>query len=112
MRSVAFAMAGLTGVAAVRYNWGVADPAHTSKADQMKHAIDAIYENGVFRPLQQPPVAIADGQRVRITVDDTCEPEPLRLAMSVYDGLSDDDIDEIERIALDRGNFFGTGSAG
>lgn len=76
----------------------------------MKHAIDAIYENGTFRPIQRDAVAIADGQRVRITVDDECEPQALQLAMSVYDGLSDNDIDEIERIALDRGNFFGTRS--
>lgn len=77
----------------------------------MKHAIDAIYENGTFRPIQQDAVAVADGQRVRITVDDQCEPEALRLAMSVYDGLSDEDIDEIEQIALDRDIFFGAGSA-
>ena len=77
----------------------------------MKHAIDAIYENGAFRPIQQDAVAVADGQRVRITVDDQCEPEALRLAMNVYDGLSDKDIDEIEQIALDRDNFFGAGSA-
>ena len=77
----------------------------------MKHAIDAIYENGAFRPIRQDAVAVADGQRVRITVDDQCEPEALRLAMNVYDGLSDKDIDEIEQIALDRDNFFGAGSA-
>lgn len=77
----------------------------------MKHAIDAIYENGAFRPIQQDAVAVADGQRVRITVDDQCEPEALRLAMNVYDGLSDKDIDEIEQIAFDRDNFFGAGSA-
>lgn len=72
----------------------------------MKHALDAIYENGAFRPLQQPVVAIAEGQRVRITIDDEAEPQALRLAMSVYDGLSDTDILEIETIALDRGAFF------
>ncbi|MEZ6151853.1 MAG: antitoxin family protein [Pirellulaceae bacterium] len=76
----------------------------------MKHAIDAIYENGTFRPIQFDAVAIADGQRVRITVDDECEPEALRLAMNVYEGLSDVDIDEIEQIAFDRGDFFGVGS--
>lgn len=31
----------------------------------------------------------------------------LKLAEKVYEGLSEDDIDEIERIALDRSNFFG-----
>ncbi len=75
----------------------------------MKQAIDAIYENGTFRPVQRDAVSIPDGQRVRITVDDGCEPESLRLAASVYDGLSDEDIDEVERIALDRTSFFGAG---
>lgn len=77
----------------------------------MRRAIDAIYENGAFRPVQRDAIAIADGQRVRITVDDQCEPEALRLAMSVYDGLSDSEIERIEQIALDRGNFFGSRSA-
>lgn len=72
----------------------------------MKHAMDAIYENGTFRPVQPAGIAIAEGQRVRITVDDEDEPQALRLAVSVYDGLSDLDIHEIEEIALDRGNFF------
>ena len=89
----------------------VADVAHAKGVARMKHAIDAIYENGTFRPIQRDAVAIADGQRVRITVDDECEPEALRLAMSVYDGLSDNDIDEIEQIALDRGSFFATRNA-
>lgn len=69
----------------------------------MKQAIDAIYENGAFRPIQPDLVSVADGQRVRITVDDECEPEALRLATAVYDGLSDNDINEIERIAFDCG---------
>ena len=77
----------------------------------MKHAIDAIYENGAFRPVQRDAVTIADGQRVRITVDDECEPEALRLATTVYDGLSDNDIDDIEQIVLERGNFFDARSA-
>jgi hypothetical protein len=38
------------------------------------------------------------------------EPESLKLATCAYDGLSDEDIDEIEQIALDRSNFFGTRS--
>lgn len=71
----------------------------------MKQTVDAVYENGAFRPIQRDALTIADGQWVRITVDDQCEPEALRLAMTVYDGLSEKDIDEIERIALDRGNF-------
>ena len=78
---------------------------------RMKHSIDAVYENGVFRPLQRDAVVVPNGQRVRITVDDEREPEALRLAISVYDGLSDKDLDEIEQIALDRSRFFGTRSS-
>ena len=77
----------------------------------MKHAIDAIYENGAFRPIQRDAVPVADGQRVRITVDDERQPEALQLALIVYDGLSEEDIDGIEQIALDRGSFFGARSA-
>jgi len=78
----------------------------------MKHAILAIYENGTFRPLRRDAVAIAEGRRVQLTVDDESEPEALRLATSVYDGLSAKDIDEIEQISLDRGSFFGVRSGG
>ena len=34
------------------------------------------------------------------------EPESLKLATCVYDGLSEEDIDEIEQIVLNRSNFF------
>ena len=77
----------------------------------MKRAIDAIYENGTFRPLQPDAIGIADGQRVRLAIIDEGDPEPLRLATQVYEGLSDQEIEEIEQIALDRKNFFGTRSA-
>jgi predicted DNA-binding antitoxin AbrB/MazE fold protein len=78
----------------------------------MRFAIDAVYEDGAFRPVQREAVTIPDGLRVRITVDDEQDPETLRLATRVYDGLSEGEIDEIQRIALTRGNFFGTGSTG
>jgi predicted DNA-binding antitoxin AbrB/MazE fold protein len=70
----------------------------------MKHAVDAIFENGVFRPIHREAITIAEGQRVRITIDD-CEPPALQQLMRVYDGLSEDDIREIERISLQRGGF-------
>lgn len=77
----------------------------------MRQTIDAVYENGTFRPIRRAAVTVADGQRVRITVDDECEPDALLLAMCVYDGLSDEEIDDVERIALDCGTFFGARSA-
>lgn len=77
----------------------------------MKNAIEAIYENGTFRPLQPDAVAVPNGQVVRLTIENVPESEPLKLAAHVYEGLSDRDIDDIEHIALERGKFFGTRSA-
>lgn len=77
----------------------------------MKRDIDAIYENGTFRPLKPQAVEIPEGRQVRITVDDEIDPEALRLATRVYDGLSDQDIEDVEQIALDRSRFFGMRSA-
>ena len=76
----------------------------------MKHVIDAVYEDGTFRPMQPDIIEISEGTHVRITVDDEKEPESLKLATCVYDGISEEDIDEIEQIALNRSNFFGTRS--
>jgi predicted DNA-binding antitoxin AbrB/MazE fold protein len=77
----------------------------------MKQAIEAVYENGTFRPLMPGGVEIAEGQRVRLLIDDANEPEAIRLATSVYEGLSSDEIDEIEKIALDRARFFSARNA-
>jgi hypothetical protein len=38
------------------------------------------------------------------------EADSIRLAAKVYEGLSEQEIDEIERIAFNRGDFFGTGN--
>lgn len=71
----------------------------------MKRTIDAIYENGAFRPVHGDAVVLADGQRVRITVEEEPEPAALRLAANVYAGLTAEEIDAVERIALDRGAY-------
>ena len=73
----------------------------------MKETIEAIYENGVFRPLGSPHVA--DGQRVWLEIEATVRADVqglLDMAAKVYAGLSEADIDEIERCALDRSDFF------
>jgi predicted DNA-binding antitoxin AbrB/MazE fold protein len=77
----------------------------------MKNAIEAIYENGSFRPLQPETVALPNGQLVRLTIENEPQPEQLKLAARVYEGLSNHEIDDIERIALNRGDFFATRSA-
>ena len=74
----------------------------------MQEVIEAIYEKGVFKPLQAP--GIPDGQRVRLVVE-TAEAKTsddmLALAAQVYEGLAPEDVDAIEEIACNRGNFFG-----
>jgi len=73
----------------------------------MSETLEAIYENGVFKPLKAP--AISDGQHVRLTVETAPEVAPdelMELAAQVYRGLSDKQIHEIEAIALNRSDFF------
>jgi len=72
-----------------------------------KVTLEAIYENGVFRPLKRPK--ITEGQQVRLIVEETtkmCPADILALAAQVYQGLSEEEIAEIEKIALDCRSFF------
>lgn len=75
----------------------------------MIQTIEAIYQNGIFKPLQPVSEEIEDGKKVELTVTEKrlSPDEMLDLASQVYRGLSEEDIEEIERIALDRSNFFG-----
>lgn len=73
----------------------------------MKATVDAIFEGGVFKPVERPE--IPEGEHVQLTVETAPRPEledPLELAARVYRGLRPEEIDEIERIALDRSLFF------
>jgi predicted DNA-binding antitoxin AbrB/MazE fold protein len=67
---------------------------------------DAVFENGIFRPLTPPDAEIDDGQQVRLVVEPASKTDVLQLATHVYDGLSEEEIDSIEQIALDRRDFF------
>lgn len=70
--------------------------------------IEAIFEHGTFRLIQPPTIPLRDGQRVRLVVETEEAPDMiLALAASVYEGLSAQDIAEVEQIALQRGDFFG-----
>lgn len=73
----------------------------------MTQTIEAIYQHGTFRLLELPRVPLLDGQHVRLTVEtEDSSDDVLALAEQVYAGLSDEDINDIERIALDRHSFF------
>lgn len=73
----------------------------------MKQTMDAVYENGVFRPLNAPE--LSEGQFVRIEIETPLKESSddlLELAARVYEGLSKNDIDAVEKIANDRRGFF------
>jgi Uncharacterized protein conserved in archaea len=69
--------------------------------------VDAVFERGVFKPVR--PCELKDGQRVSLVVEtdnmDFTNPE-LAAWQTVYEGLSDEDVEEIESIALGRSSFF------
>lgn len=71
----------------------------------MTQKVEAIYEDGVLKPLQ--PLALAEHQRVSVTIDELSEsPEDaLKAWQQIYEGFSDEEIAELEAIILDRSNF-------
>ncbi|MCG2769280.1 MAG: hypothetical protein ABIK79_16810 [Chloroflexota bacterium] len=85
------------------------------KPDLVSQPVEATYEGDVLRLHRALP--LDKHQRVLVVVVPIPEPTPptretpspdeiLQLAAQVYDGLSPDDVDEIERLALDRSRFF------
>lgn len=71
----------------------------------MSKTVEAIFENGVLKPVS--PLHIPEHKRVHIIIQDEIE-EPsdiLSLASKVYSGLSPSDIEDLEKIALDRSHF-------
>ena len=73
----------------------------------MKQTMDAVYEDGVFKPMKPK---LSEGQHVRIEIETPVEKsfdDLLELAAKVYEGLSADDIDDIEMIAYGRRDLLG-----
>lgn len=74
----------------------------------MTQTIEAIYQNGMFKPLNPISELISEGEKVKLVLETEEKENPImKLAENFYEGLSEQDIDEIEKIALDRSNFFG-----
>jgi len=72
----------------------------------MTQVLEAIYEDGVLKPLEDP--GLEEHQRVVLEI--RAEPRgsaqaTLEALHRVYEGLSDQEIAEVEAIALDRGHF-------
>jgi predicted DNA-binding antitoxin AbrB/MazE fold protein len=72
----------------------------------MNRILEAIYENGVLKPLKS--LKLSEHQKVTITIQLPPVENPdqeLESWHQVFAGLSDNDIQEIESIALDRSHF-------
>ena len=64
--------------------------------------VQRVYEKFGYGPMYVRKVGVPlPVRRVSSPTD-----EILRLAAEVYEGLSPDDVDQIERLALDRSHFF------
>lgn len=72
----------------------------------MTQICEAVYENGVFRPVAPVAPHLAEGQYVRLVVETDTPEDILGLAAEVYEGLSEQDMNDVEQIALDRSSFF------
>ena len=75
----------------------------------MTQIIDAIYENGVLKPLE--PLNIKENTKVRIIIEPEKErrkkaEEILALARKSFEGLSEEQISLIESSRLDANSFF------
>jgi predicted DNA-binding antitoxin AbrB/MazE fold protein len=73
----------------------------------VKQSVRAVFEHGTFRPLMPLREPIPEGRQVEIVVatNETAE-DVLKLAAKVYEGFSAEEVCDIERLALDRRNFF------
>ncbi len=73
----------------------------------MRQTIKARYHDGVLQPLE--PLALADEAEVQVTVDTNVivsADEILRRAACIYQGLTSEQVAEVETIAVDRRQFF------
>lgn len=72
----------------------------------MERVIEAVYQDGVLTPLE--PLDLPDRQRVTLKIQVPGQPansDSLGGWRSVYDGLAEEELTEIERIILDRTAF-------
>jgi len=99
-------MAGDYGTLQVYY--GLTKDTSAQETEAVPAIIEAIYEHGVFKPLQTPDIPA--GQHVRLVIEPVLATAPedmLTLAAQVYEGLAPEQVDAIEKIALHRRDFFG-----
>ena len=71
----------------------------------MPRTVEAIFEGGVLKPTS--PLNIPEHKRVTLIIEDEIEEslDILSLATMVYNGLSPEDIENIEKLMLNRSHF-------
>lgn len=72
----------------------------------MERVVEAIYENGILTPLES--LDLPERQRLIITIRLPATEGPdqaLKAWQQVWEGLSEQEVAEIESIALDRSHF-------
>ena len=73
----------------------------------MRQTIKARYHNGVLKPLE--PLALPDEAEVQLTIETTTSvsvDEILERAGRVYQGLTAEQIVQVDIVAIDRRRFF------
>lgn len=74
----------------------------------MIQTVTAVFEKGLFRPLTGFKLPLAEGQHVQLIVETpSASTDILDLAIQVYAGLAEDEINEVEQLILKRQDFFG-----
>jgi ketosteroid isomerase-like protein len=65
--------------------------------------LDAVFKDDSFKPLDNCSLPFAEGQRVKLTVETPAETQDdlIELAAQDYDGLTEEEVDEVERRAID-----------
>ncbi|MEK7288840.1 MAG: antitoxin family protein [Planctomycetota bacterium] len=76
----------------------------------MAKTIEAVFEDGVFKPIS--PITLSEHKRVTLVIKNNKEKTPyiLSVASMVYEGLSSNDIKDIEELAFDRSGFSRNGN--
>jgi predicted DNA-binding antitoxin AbrB/MazE fold protein len=73
----------------------------------MRQTVRARYHDGILEPLE--PLALADETEVQVTIESAATvgaDEILKRAGQVYQGLTPEQVAQIEALALDRRRFF------
>jgi predicted DNA-binding antitoxin AbrB/MazE fold protein len=70
--------------------------------------LDAVFKDGSFKPLDNGSLPFSEGQRVKLTVEAPLDSQDdlIKLAAQVYEGLTEEEMNDVERLAMDRRSFF------